>query len=218
MTLSKELIAQDLWNTMGVVDPDTGAPDLSPNDTIKAYGQGVLDMMTNSTCSFIAGGFRAVAAPPGSPIQGGDGAGGKLGGVVGSVLSSAVSSFLGPEAMVLAKLEHEAVALYIQEAGLVSFATGSVTGTSTATGVNPGILQLGTASAGKLSGLDGGAMYGRVLAATGSSGPNGKDFFTALCDNLNRDTVINFSSGTVVGITTSSGQLTGGVGSGGKVS
>jgi hypothetical protein len=110
------------------------------------------------------------------------------------------------------------IALHVMTSGLVSFASGDITGTCTNTPLSPGPLAGGAGANGKISGLSGSTLATLVQAAVGYPNVSAPltAFCTAICNYIMANAVVSYT--TVTGLCpTGGGPLSLGTGIGGTV-
>ena len=219
MPLSADTLAQQLWQTLNVINAQTGAPDPNPSPAIKAYAAGVVAMLQAAIVSHLPMMVTATDAPPAAPIAG---AAAQMGMMVavGSVITAQAAPALGdPIAAANMALENVAVGNYFMSSAQVNFPTGTIQGQSTATPLTPGALVLGSGQMGQVAGISGSALYGMVAAAIPTvQGPQQPSFYSALCTYVMGAAQVTYAPQTINGACTNSGQLVAAFGVGGTIS
>lgn len=228
MALIVDDLAQELWDSLS---NKGGATELS--DESKAYAEGFI--------TAVQGGIVTLPLVTGTADAPGAFTGAAAGGIITNVISATMTNIIiaagqfaaQPVAQANLTIENGVVCNYIMT-GLVNFAMGKVTGTSTAVYVPPpgssipGILQNGEATDGVIVGYSGPALKSLVWSALqGQSGmgmlegPDMINFYTALCDYTLTNAEVVFASGTINGTFAGSAPtgdpIIGGVGVGGSI-
>jgi hypothetical protein len=163
------------------------------------------------------------SCPPGGSLGGGASVGGLISGLSGSRLASATAS-ASAYPSVTSKLSgySSQIVLEIMSFGLVSFASGNITGSCTNSPVSPGSLAGGAGANGVISGLSGSRLASAIHNTSGYSGsvsPSLLKFSTAIVDHLQNNGVASYAAGSVTGTCPAGGgSLSGGMASGGKIS
>jgi hypothetical protein len=135
-----------------------------------------------------------------------------------SVMSAITLAAFPSGSSALLQEENTAVITYVMT-GSVSFASGSITGTSTCTPVNPGALTAGKGSNGLIGSLDGNACASFVQAQVPElNGPDMQPFYTTLMNYTMSHAVVTYATGTVQGsFSAGGGAMIGGSGAGGTI-
>lgn len=168
----------------------------------------------------IAGTVTGTAAP--GPLSGGAASGGIISGLSGSRLATAVAAAAGyPSVSSQLTAFCTQIVLHIETLGLVSFASGKITGTCTNTPLSPGPLVGGAGSGGQISGLSGSILAVAIHGAAGYPGSvSGKltQFCTAIVNYVMANAQVSYASGSVTGVCpTGGGSLSNGAGLNGTI-
>jgi len=189
-------------------DKDGNEPALT--DHAKAYARGYINALLGSKVahSIVTGGGYHVES--GGNFE--NGTAPMASSIISNMLSATMlaelsAAFPDSDQGILAS-ETQAVCAYVMASGKVDFAPGKIVGSCTAvlnapSGTPPppssGVLQDGAGTDGKVKMLVGASMKSAVSAATGNTGPDMLDFYTALCDYTMDNAEATYTSGDVTG-------------------
>lgn len=188
---------------------------------LTGWGDGVVQhIQAAGLVSNITGTITGVTAP-GSPLSAGAGAGGLIAGLSGSAMATLVCSNSGgsypsPTSQLSAFCTQ--ITLHIMTSGIVTFASGDITGTCTNTPLSPGPLAGGMGANGKISGLSGSTLAALVAPAIGQSSVSAPltSFCTAVCAYIMANATVSYSLVTGV-CPTGGGPLAAGAAAGGMI-
>lgn len=212
--LSETALALKLHEALGQKTDGQGAPTQVSNET-QEYASGIIAALKAAIVSNPTGTITGISAP-GAPLSAGAGIGGLMVIQPSPMIAKTSNGFAPPGPNLV--LENTAVIQYIGT-GIITFASGSVTGTCTNTPVSPGPLTNGAASGGTITLLTGVACAAAVAAATGSAGPDMVKHYTALIDYILENAEVSYASGSITAVCPpGGGPITAGTGVGGTIS
>lgn len=208
-------LANKLHDALAQKTDGNGAPTPVSDQTMN-YASGVVAALKAALVNNAPGTITGVTAP-GAPLSAGAGIGGIIT-ILPAAMIAKANVGMPPQAVPNITKENIAIIQYIGT-GLVTFASGNITGTCTNTPTSPGILAAGAGANGQITGLTGAGAVAAVSSALGSTGPGMLPHYTALINYILQNAVVAYASGTVVGVAPSGGgPLTAGAGAGGTIS
>lgn len=166
-----------------------------------------------------ASGTVTGTCPPGGSLSSGAASGGVISGLDSSRLASAVASAAGYGSVSSVLSTYCSQIVTHVETGIVTFASGLITGTCSNTPLSPGPF-IGSGSGGLISGLSGSTLASLIHSAVGYPGSvSGPliSFCTALCNYIMAQANCSYS-GTCTGIAPAGGgSLSDGTGANGSI-
>lgn len=198
-------------------DKDGNLPPAAPE--MIAYATAVVNTLQAAVVANTPGSVSATALPVPSPILAGSASGGTMT-LMEAVWTAALAA--GFPTADSGKLSSEATAStgYIASSGTVNFASGGITGLSTATPITPGILTAGEGSGGTVDDLVGDDWAASVVGSQGlASTAIAKAIFNAISTYINANAEAAYATGSINGVfTPGGGSMTAGTGVGGTIS
>lgn len=209
MSLSADELAKAMWATMGPQNDAEGNPLEIPKQIVNR-AKGIVEAFKLTTVSHA---LVTANGLPGAPITNGAANGGVLAGLTAGPVNARMGDI--PAGM---KQSNAALMTYLAT-GTVTFDSGSITGTCSATPTSPGPLVAGAGNGGYLVGLTGSACVSALKGQGLKLGPDSEDFYGAIVDYLLENLEVTYAPGSVVGTFPSGGgALIGGLASGGVIS
>lgn len=214
MALDAAKFAQKIHDALSTtVDGHRNPTKISRQTLDKA--KGIIAALKAGTVTNAPGTITGAAAA-GSPLSAGTGVGGVIVLTAGP-MQAITSQAIPPEAAANIAIENTAIIAYIST-GLVTFLSGSITGTCTNTAIAPGPLTGGAGTGGRITGLTGAAAAVFVAAATSSSGPDSLQHYEAIIDYIVDVARVSYPSNGITGVCPSGGgPLSVGAGAGGTI-
>ena len=217
MALDVDALAGKINQAIGATDKD-GNP-ISTTDYMRVFAKAVFDTYKAGLVANAPGTITG-SAPPVSPLTGGAGSNGLMVLIPAIWIADMMTGF--PKATgAFIPNEANASTTYSMASGKVSFASGNITGNSTATPLSPGILSAGAGSNGKIGSLVGNTWGDQVKSAAFPNGDSTliRKVYTAVADYIQTNSSVTYASGSVTGsFAIASGPLLAGTGIGGTIS
>jgi hypothetical protein len=207
MTLNASTLADNIKNALGFSAYSTSAQNSGLASAIVAH------LMTG-VVTFLPGTVTGVAAPSPGPLSNGAASGGTIL-LVPSALEAALVAVFGtstPQILGMA----DAISIHFMT-GMVSFATGNITGVCTNTPLSPGTFT-GVGANGTISGLSGSTLATQMATGISQAAPTPQ--LTAMCNaivsHVQGNAVVTLPL--VVGVTSAGGgPLAAGAATGGLI-
>lgn len=158
MALDDAQLALDIQSFMGFLGDNSSE--------VEGMATAIVDHLKTGVVNNLPGTINATALPAGGPITLGTGAGGTITLVPGSLVPGLVAAF-GSSTPQIISISSAITSFFLT--GLVTFAPGTITGTSTNTPSSPGVLTLGAGSGGLITGLVPSVLATSLAAAVGST-------------------------------------------------
>lgn len=167
------------------------------------------------------GTVTGTCAPVPGPLLNGAAAGGLIAGLSGSTLANLVKTYAGYPS-ITSQLQGlcDAIVSHVQTMGIVSFASGNITGVCTNTPLSPGTVT-GEGSGGTIAGLSGSVLASSAQGMAGfpSVTPELIAFCSGIVNYIMSDASVSYATGTVTGVAPAGGgPMTAGTGVGGTIS
>lgn len=214
MAMAEKDLAKKLHEALAQKEDGEGKPTPVSSQT-QEYASGYIAALKASTVAHAAGLVTATGTPA-TPIADGAATMGLFVGLVPApMLAKTQVGAPGPFSV----LENTAVINYVLANATITFDSGTITGTCTATPTSPGPLVAGAGTMGYVEGLDGSACSDFVASQTGLDGPDMEKHYTALMDYTIESLEVEYLTGSVIGsFATGGGPMIAGTGVGGIVS
>lgn len=189
---------------------------------LTGWATGVIGEITSNARVNNASGTITGSCPPGGSLSGGAG----VDGLISSMSSSDMASRVVAAAtypFISARLQTycDQIVSHIQTFGIVTFASGDITGSCTNTPLSPGSLAGGAGMNGMISGLDGTVLANAIHSAVGYPGTTSvrlTEFSTAIVTYIMNNAQVSYASGNVTGTCPAGGgSLSGGTGVNGTI-
>ena len=217
MALDPDALAGKINQAIGATDKD-GHP-ISTTDYMRTFSKAVIDTFKAGVVVNAPGTITG-SAPPVSPLAGGAASNGLYTLVPAIWIADMMAGFpMATGAFI--PLEANASTTYAMASGKVSFASGNITGTSTATPITSGSLVAGAGADGKIGSLVGNTWGDQVKSA---AFPNGdpvlmRKVYSAIASYLLTNASVAYLSATVNGtFAPGGGALISGAGAAGIIS
>jgi hypothetical protein len=186
------------------------------------WASGVIGEITSNAKVNNAPGTITGTCPSGGPLSSGAGTGGLISSMSGSDMASLVKSGAGyPSVSSELSTFCSQIVSHIQSLGMVTFASGSITGSCTNTPLSPGPLAAGAGSNGVITGLNGTTLATAIHSSVGYPGSVSTpliNFCTAIVNYIMANAQVTYASGTISGLCPpGGGSLSAGTGVNGTI-
>ncbi len=207
------LVAMDLANKLhkAVTAPDKDKKNSKITEQTIKFATGVVTMLTSATFSHILVTGKGAPAGPFLGVA-------KSGKLLNLIPNGLITNFPPDCNAEFTSSTSTILAEYLISKSRIDFT--EVTGSCTATPITPGVLALGTATNGKLSGLDGNELATKIQTTLSmKSTETLKNFYEALCNYIMKNITLNYLPGSINGgFTSGGGELMLGTGIKGVIS
>lgn len=193
-----DLLAVEMKDGLGFGAQATSSKNLQ-------FAQAILTHLKTGIVVFAPGTVTGTAPPSGGPLTLGTAAGGLITALVPVAFNTLLVAVFGTattEIMALAT----SISGHFTSTGLVSFATGGITGVCSNTIVNPGVL-VGAGANGKITVGPGAVLAASMASAMGKPAPTPQliAMCSAITDHVNLNAVVTLPAASVSGVCASGG-------------